>query len=64
MSDQSRPTGYVVKVTFDGGVELYDVAIPTASEGELAVGKFLQLSDLMAVAAIEPCQLPPSKRSG
>jgi hypothetical protein len=35
-------------------VELYDVAIPTASEAELAVGKYLQLSDLMAVDAIEP----------
>jgi hypothetical protein len=35
MTDQSRPTGYVVSVTIDGGVELYDVAIPTAAEAEL-----------------------------
>jgi hypothetical protein len=35
-------------------VELYDVAIPTASEAELAVGMFLQLSDLLVVTAIEP----------
>lgn len=41
VSDQARPTGYVVSVTIDGGVELYDVAIQTASEAELAVGKFL-----------------------
>ena len=64
MSDQSRPTGYVVKVTFDGGVELYDVAIPTASEAELAVGKFLQLSDLMALTAIEPLSAAAVKALG
>jgi hypothetical protein len=53
-TDQSRPAGYVVSVTIDGGVELYDVAIPTVAEAELAVGKYLQLSDLVAVNAIEP----------
>jgi hypothetical protein len=54
MTDHSRPTGYVVSVTIDGGVELYDVAIPTAAEAELASQIYLQLSDLLAVNAIEP----------
>jgi hypothetical protein len=49
-TDQSRPTGHVVSVTIDGGMELYDVAIATAAEAELAVGKYLPLSDLLAVS--------------
>ena len=64
MSDQARPTGYGVSVTIDGGVELYDVAIQTASEAELAVGKFLQLSDLRAVNAIEPLSAAAVKALG
>jgi hypothetical protein len=51
-------TGQVVCVTTDGNVALYDVGIPTASEAELAVGKYLQLSDLLSINAIEP--LPAS----
>ena len=35
-------------------VELPGVAIPTAAEAELAVGKYVQVSDLRAVNAIEP----------
>ena len=64
MNGRPRPRGYVVSVTFDGGVELYDVAIPTASEAELAIGKFLQLSDLMAVTAIEPLSAAAVKALG
>ena len=45
-------------------MELYDVAIPSASEAELAVGKFLQLSDLMAVTAIEPLSAAAVKGLG
>jgi len=45
-------------------VELYDVAIPTASEAELAVGKYLQLSDLLAVNAIEPLSAAAVKALG
>jgi hypothetical protein len=45
-------------------VELYDVAIPTASEAELAVGKYLQLSDLMALTAIEPLSAAAVKALG
>jgi hypothetical protein len=64
VSNQARPTGYVVKVAFGDGVQLYDVAIPTASEAELAVGKYLQLSDLMAVDAIEPLSAAAVKALG
>lgn len=64
VSDQAWPTGYVVSVTIDGGVELYDVAIPAASEAKLAVGKFLQLSDLLAVNAIEPLPAASVKALG
>jgi hypothetical protein len=46
-------------------VELYDVAIPTASEAELAGGKYyLQLSDLLAVNAIEPLSTAAVKAIG
>ena len=45
-------------------MELYDVAIPTASEAELAVGKYLQLSDLLAVNAIEPLSAAAVKALG
>jgi hypothetical protein len=42
-------------------VELYDVAIPTASKANLAVASFWQLSDLLAVTAIEPLSTPAVK---
>jgi hypothetical protein len=64
VNDQPRPRGYVISVTIGGGVELYDVAIPTASEAELAVGKYLQLSDLLAVNAIEPLSAAAVKALG
>ena len=46
------PTGHVVAVTYGGKEELYDVGVPSASEAELAVGKFLQASDLLSINAI------------
>jgi hypothetical protein len=46
------PTGHVVAVTHGGKEELYDVGVPSASEAELAVGKFLQASDLLSINAI------------
>jgi len=64
MTEHSRPTGYVVSVTIDGGVELYDVAIPTAAEAELAVGKYLQLSrPTSGERDRAPCQPPLLQRS-
>jgi hypothetical protein len=49
---QRAPTGHVVAVTHGGKEELYDVGVPSASEAELAVGKFLQTSDLLSINAI------------
>ena len=45
-------TGHVVAVTHGGKEELYDVGVPSESEAELAVGKFLQASDLLSINAI------------
>ena len=52
------PTGHVVAVTYGGKEELYDVGVPSASEAELAVGKFLQASDLLSINAIGACRPP------
>jgi hypothetical protein len=48
-----RRTGQVVRVTTVGKEELYDVGIPTGSEAELAVAKYLQTSDHLSISAIE-----------
>jgi hypothetical protein len=66
---QPASTGHVVAVTHDGKDELYDVGIPSASEAELAVGKFLQASDLLSInatgalssAAVKALRLAPGE---
>jgi hypothetical protein len=52
-NDRGALTGQVVSVTTDGKEELYDVGIHSASEAELAVGKYLQISDHLSIKAIE-----------
>jgi hypothetical protein len=46
-------TGQVVRVTTVGKEGLYAVGIPTRSEAELAVAKYLQTSDHLSIKAIE-----------
>ena len=57
-------TGQVVCVTTDGKEELYDVGIPSASEAELAVGKYLQISDHLSIKTIEALSASAVKAFG
>jgi hypothetical protein len=51
-------------VTTDGKEEMYDVGIPSASEAELAVGKYLQISDHLSIKAIEALSVSAVKALG
>jgi hypothetical protein len=57
-------TGQVVSVTVGAVVELYDVGIASRSEAELAVAKYLQAADHLAISAIEPLSAAAVKALG
>ena len=49
-------TGQVVRVTTVGKEELYDVGIPTRSEAEFAVAKYLQPQTTCRLALWNGCR--------